>query len=106
MDLVAKGVGEGVVEEQHSPFSAGGEEAVKRVVERVCAGGALYRIATAHSGFIWVLMPGGAVLLTEVGEAAAADPRLVSDDGPVGRVCWEFRCRTQAGVGVGCREGA
>jgi len=93
MDMLAIGVGEGVVEEQQPFFSAGGEEAVMWVVDQVCAGGSLYRIATAHAGFIWILMPSSALLRTDVGEAAAADPRLMSDDGPVGRISWEFRCR-------------
>lgn len=96
MNLLAKGVIEGVVEEQQQTFSAGGYEAVRQVVERVSAGGILFRIATAHQGFIWVLMPGGEQLEPEVGEAAASDPNLVSDDGPVGRVSWEYRWRKEA----------
>ncbi|MEJ7745233.1 MAG: hypothetical protein WKF61_00445 [Luteimonas sp.] len=100
MDMLAKAVVDGVVEELPSSLSAGGSEAVRLVVERVCAGGTLHRIATAHLGFVWLLMPGGISLRPEVGEAAAADPSLVSNDGPVGRVCWEFRSRKDDVDGV------
>ena len=73
--------------------SAGGMGA-SDVVALVCAGDAeLHRIASAMLGFTWLLLPMGVVLPEAIGEAAAADPRLVSDDGPVGRVLWIFRSR-------------
>ena len=84
----------GVVAEPQSSFSAG-EQSVSWVVERVCAGAVLHRIATAQRGFVWLLVPDERFLRPEIGEAAAADPSLVTMDGPVGRVCWAFRSRTE-----------
>ena len=91
---MAQGVVDGVVEERsHRHLSAGGLTA-SGVVDQVCAGSAeLHRVASAQLGFTWLLMPLGRVLPDAIGEAAAADPRLVSDDGPVGRVVWIFRAR-------------
>lgn len=93
MDTLSGSVVEGVVEEQPPSFSAGGARTTLQVLERLHAGGVLHRIATAQSGFVWLLMPDDIVLRPEVGEAAAADPSVVSEDGSVGRVSWEFRSR-------------
>lgn len=91
---MTEGVVDGVVVERSSaPLFAGGLDA-SGVVDMVCAGSAeLHRIASAQLGFTWLLMPLGRVLPEAVGEASAADPRLVSDDGPVGRLVWIFRAR-------------